>query len=339
MTKWSIEKINEWIYMNAYGYKLISTEYKNIKEKLLFECPEGHIFESIWDNFLRGHRCPKCATLNKAKAESFSEEYVRNYFLTYGYILLSEYVNSVTKVKVQCPEGHIYDVTFHMFKNGGTRCPYCANVIISYDEIKNYIESEGYVLLSKTYINAKTKLKLQCPHNHIFEINWNNFKSGKRCPECSNENHSGENHYNWQGGITPLHKYMREKINIWKKHILFNNNYRCIITNEKKNLVVHHIISFNTILKMALKELSIPLYANVSLYTQNQLDKIEEYIISKHTETIGITLVNTIHNLFHQEYGKGDNNFQQFNDFITRLKTGEFNKFLKENNLIINLPE
>ena len=27
------------------GYKLLSTEYKNCKEKLILQCPEGHIFK------------------------------------------------------------------------------------------------------------------------------------------------------------------------------------------------------------------------------------------------------------------------------------------------------
>ena len=27
-------------------------------------------------------------------------------------------------------------------------------------------------------------MKCSCPNGHIFEINWNNFKSGKRCPYC-----------------------------------------------------------------------------------------------------------------------------------------------------------
>lgn len=40
---------------------------------------------------------------------------------------------------------------------------------LTYQEVKSYIESFiGYILLSKEYKNAQTKLKIQCPEGHIF---------------------------------------------------------------------------------------------------------------------------------------------------------------------------
>ena len=44
---------------------------------------------------------------------------------SYGYILLSEYVNSSTKVKIRCPKcHHEYKVKPNSFKQG-SRCPHC----------------------------------------------------------------------------------------------------------------------------------------------------------------------------------------------------------------------
>lgn len=55
----------------------------------------------------------------------------------------------------------------------------------TYDEVKNYIENfDGYKLLDDTYINNSKKLKIRCPNNHIFEMNFGNFKQGKRCSIC-----------------------------------------------------------------------------------------------------------------------------------------------------------
>lgn len=59
---------------------------------------------------------------------------------------------------------------------------------ISYEEVKNYIESfEGYQLISEIYINATTKLIIKCPNGHITPKSYNSFKNGVRCKECHNE--------------------------------------------------------------------------------------------------------------------------------------------------------
>lgn len=55
-----------------------------------------------------------------------------------------------------------------------------------YEYIKNYIESFGYELLSKTYINNATKLKMICDKGHECEISFANFKNkNRRCSKCS----------------------------------------------------------------------------------------------------------------------------------------------------------
>jgi hypothetical protein len=54
----------------------------------------------------------------------------------------------------------------------------------SYEYVKNYIETNNYTLLSKTYYNNKMPLSVKCPKNHIFEIRFNSFYSGRRCPVC-----------------------------------------------------------------------------------------------------------------------------------------------------------
>jgi len=51
--------------------------------------------------------------------------------------------------------------------------------------IKEEIEKFGYKCLSEEYFNSWTKLKIQCDKGHIYEANWHNFKSNKRCLICS----------------------------------------------------------------------------------------------------------------------------------------------------------
>lgn len=120
-----------------------------------------------------------------------SYEEVKAYIESFGYELLStEYINNSTKLDMICPKGHKFKMAYTNFQQG-QRCPICANESnsdkqrLSYDEVKNYIESFGYKLLSKEYIRAKEKLKMECPNGHKLEMSYDNFhSSGNRCKEC-----------------------------------------------------------------------------------------------------------------------------------------------------------
>ena len=171
-------------YIENEGYKLLSTEYKGIREKLKIQCPKGHIYEADFHSFkTKGSRCVEC---NKEK-ERLSYEYVKGYIESFGYKLLStKYIHSHKKLKIQCNKGHIYEVNFSNFKNG-KRCPYCSgNHKYSKKEVEEYIELYNYKLLSSEYKNNRTKLVVQCDKGHIYNTTFDNFKRGKRCPKCAN---------------------------------------------------------------------------------------------------------------------------------------------------------
>ena len=55
---------------------------------------------------------------------------------------------------------------------------------LTFEEVKKYIENHGYTLLSTEYKNNKTKINIKCPKGHIFDMKFNSFKSGVRCPVC-----------------------------------------------------------------------------------------------------------------------------------------------------------
>lgn len=165
------------------GYKLLSEEYKNSYTKLKVKCPKNHVFEIKQCNFKSGNRCYKCNYEDKRN----NYEDVKYYIEGQGYELLSkEYKNSMTKLSIKCSEGHTFEMIWNNFKRG-ERCPECyGNKKYDINKVKNYIEEQGYELLSKEYKNSMTKLRMQCPKGHIFEMSFNSFKnSGKRCPECA----------------------------------------------------------------------------------------------------------------------------------------------------------
>lgn len=130
--------------INVDGYKMLS-EYKGAKSKLSICCPEGHIFEMRPNNFKNGQRCPVCAGNIR-----YDIDFVNSIVENEGYKLLSkEYKNAHQKLKIICPNEHVFDMRFSDFKNGGQRCPKC-----SFIDKKSKPESEIYEYL-KTLTNEQ----------------------------------------------------------------------------------------------------------------------------------------------------------------------------------------
>jgi hypothetical protein len=56
---------------------------------------------------------------------------------------------------------------------------------LSYEFVKQYVESFGYILLSKEYKNNSTPLEMICTKGHNCSISFGNFKNkDRRCSEC-----------------------------------------------------------------------------------------------------------------------------------------------------------
>ena len=65
----------------------------------------------------------------------------------------------------------------------------------------------------------------------------------------------GENHPNWQGGITGLHYRLREAFYVQQvPKVLYRDRYRCQLCGSKKDLHVHHIKHFRDIFHRILNE-------------------------------------------------------------------------------------
>ena len=153
-------------------------------------------------------------------------EEVRSYIESWGYKLLStEYVNNKEILKLKCPQNHLFNMSFHTFKSTGNRCAECAGLKKkTLDQVKEYVEIDGYKLLSTVYKNALSKLELQCPKGHIFKMKYNNFQRGQRCPECN-------------GGIRLKYIYVKEYIESF--------GYKLLSTEYKNALTKLRILCLN----------------------------------------------------------------------------------------------
>lgn len=114
-------------------------------------------------------------------------EHVKKYIESFGYILLSdEYIDNQTKLLIRCPHGHEYEVRYAGFQQG-KRCKQCRDnkYRTKYEDVKNFIESIGYELLSDKYENENKKIKVRCNEGHEYEVCLSNLKRGCRCKNCT----------------------------------------------------------------------------------------------------------------------------------------------------------
>lgn len=180
MKKATITEIKD--FASLHGFEVLSDEYANCKDPLLFKCTKGHIFKILWSSFKHKPTCAQCKNCNI----KFTYDYVKSYFNQYGYVLISkEYHNISEKLDVICPVGHHTQMTLNNFKNNKRRCKFCAgNVTLPIEYIKKEASKEGYSILDNTYHNNHEQLNCICPEGHVIKIQWKHFQEGIRCPIC-----------------------------------------------------------------------------------------------------------------------------------------------------------
>lgn len=176
MKKKSIEEVSA-SFENE-GYQLLTTEYKNNKQRLEFVCPKGHNHSISYIKWNLGQRCGKCIPNLK-----ISYEEVKQSFESKGYQLLTtEYINNTQKLEYICPNGHRYTITYDKWRSG-QRCGKCH--YHSINDIYLLFKYEGYQLLSTNYINCECKLDFICTKGHKHFISWSSWQQGHRCGKCS----------------------------------------------------------------------------------------------------------------------------------------------------------
>lgn len=103
-----------------------------------------------------------------------------------GKCLSTKYTNNLTKLKWQCKEGHVWEAMPINVKNNQW-CPICAgNKKLDIRDMEKLAKSKEGKCLSKTYINARTKLKWRCKEGHIWEAVPYSINKGTWCPICAN---------------------------------------------------------------------------------------------------------------------------------------------------------
>ncbi|MFB2894032.1 hypothetical protein ACE1CI_14070 [Aerosakkonemataceae cyanobacterium BLCC-F50] len=133
------------------GYTPLS-EYQKSDDKIPYICPKGHQHSITWNSFKNGCRCPEC------QGKIVRHEDVELAFAADGYELLDNYKNSRTYMKYICPEGHQHSIIWDAFKQG-VRCPYCAGMKPSQEQLEINAIKKGVAGLIYIYLKRQEAQK------------------------------------------------------------------------------------------------------------------------------------------------------------------------------------
>lgn len=118
------------------------------------------------------------------------DETLRNIIESRGGIKLSSYINTLTKIKVKCSQGHIWDANWY----GLTHNSWCGACKGSLPHDLKWAQdlaaSRGGLCLASTYQNSNTKMEWQCGNGHRWFAKANAIQQGKWCLLCSRQSRS-----------------------------------------------------------------------------------------------------------------------------------------------------
>jgi hypothetical protein len=192
--KHTFEEVKE--YFESEGYALLSNEYIDSITHMTVKCPNGHIYETNYNNFKNNKR--RCKFCRNKFPDNYND--IKNFIEVdsdSGCKLLSkEYFNATSKLDIECKCGNKFKASFYNFKKINQRqCKKCGlhnNNRLTYEEVKHFIEVESNSeckLISKEYISQSEKLEIQCNCGEIFQVDFKTFKRDERykCKKCSKQ--------------------------------------------------------------------------------------------------------------------------------------------------------
>ena len=162
------------------GGHCLSTEFKSVCNKLLWECAKGHRWEAVPLPIKKGTWCPFCVGRHKTIADMQDIAKKRG-----GRCLARSYLGKEKKLLWECSLGHRWNAVPHSI-GMGTWCPVCAGTQkLNIEEMHRMATLREGRCLSKEYVGIESKLLWECVEGHRWEAQPNNIRSGNWCPKCS----------------------------------------------------------------------------------------------------------------------------------------------------------
>lgn len=168
------------------GGEFISKHYLGSTIKHQWKCANGHIWSTTPSAISSGNWCPKCGIIEASEKNKADFDEILSVIHDKGGQCLSlQYYNSKTKLKVECREGHRWDVIQASLKRGHW-CPVCAGQEkLKIEDLNSIATSRGGKCLSKIYVNANNLMKWSCKKGHEWQATAGRIKSGSWCLKCA----------------------------------------------------------------------------------------------------------------------------------------------------------
>lgn len=169
--------------------KCLSRQYKNVRDKLKWQCKDGHEWEASPSSIRRGGWCPHCARNIKLTIEEMQTIAKKRG----GNCISTEYINSITNLEWECKKGHRWRAAPSDIKNLNHWCPHCYNerrkTLFKYtiQDMQELANQKNGKCLSEKYLGNARKLQWQCSKGHIWNSAPDNIRPGCWCPICGRE--------------------------------------------------------------------------------------------------------------------------------------------------------
>jgi len=188
-------------FCEGIGAILLSQAYIDSKTPLLFKCTNcNENFNRNFDN-LKNRKSTECKTCGKkkgSKKNSFKYCDIKKSIENNStrVLLSKEYINADSPLSIRCECGETFEATYYKFSKANKKfCQKCSsrkvseNLLKTLPEVESMCESIGYKLIKRNTGVGIHVLTLQCQSNHKpYNVNYSKFKSGQRCPYCSESN-------------------------------------------------------------------------------------------------------------------------------------------------------
>lgn len=192
--RWNIDLCRKWAEENT-GCTVLSTEYvTSSKGKMQFTCEDcGGVMECTWNTFYsKGQRrCWDCGTRRTTGRPSKThEQFIAELKAVHAdkYTVLGQYINSYTKIKMQCNTcSNTWEpIPSSLLREKG--CQHCGgNMLKTHEQFLadlKAVHADIFTVLGQ-YVNGRTKIKMQCNTcSNTWEPIPNVLLKGHGCPHC-----------------------------------------------------------------------------------------------------------------------------------------------------------
>jgi len=173
----------------SHGGQCLSTEYRNARTRMRWQCAQGHVWEATYNSIQQGSWCPECS----GKKKNTLEDAQALAALCGGRCLSTSYKDAHTRMFWQCDQGHVWEAQYTSIQQGSW-CPQCAGTKRkTLEDAQALAALRGGRCLSTSYKDAYTRMFWQCAQGHVWEAIYSSIQKGSWCPQCAgNKKHTLE---------------------------------------------------------------------------------------------------------------------------------------------------